>query len=144
MSTPKDLTKEAPRSPRKRVGGYAILGRTIDKGRALVDGTIGDYHFDCPLDNMLFGFKEVKGPDFKKLLEAKASDDEIVEWLNTHGVKKSDDEIKAWGDGMEAYMPYNNPEKKEWFTEVCGEVGIDPAKSTLFDFLEADDKKSFA
>lgn len=144
MSTAKDLTKEAPRSPRKHIGGYAILGRTLDKGRALIGGNIGEYHFDCPLDNMLFGFKEVKGDEVKKLLEANASDDEIVEWLNTHGVKKSAEEIKAWSEGIEAARPYDNPEKKEWFIGVCNEVGIDPAKSTLFDFLDADDKKSFA
>jgi Domain of unknown function (DUF5069) len=40
--TGKDLSKEAPRSPRIRVGGYAILGRTIDKCRALVAGNIGE------------------------------------------------------------------------------------------------------
>ena len=60
----KDLTKESPRNPRIRVGGYAILGRTLDKCRALVGGNIDEYHFDCPLDNMLFGFKGVKGADF--------------------------------------------------------------------------------
>ena len=69
--TGKDLTKEAPRSPRIRVGGYAILGRTIDKCRALVAGDIGEYHFDCPLDNMLFSFKGVKGEDFKAQIDAK-------------------------------------------------------------------------
>ncbi len=72
--TGKDLTKEAPRSPRIRVGGYAILGRTIDKCRALVAGNIGEYHFDCPLDNMLFGFKGVKGEDFKAQIEQGAGD----------------------------------------------------------------------
>ncbi len=61
----KDLTQESPRSPRIRVGGYAILGRTLDKCRAFLKGKIGEYHFDCPLDNMLFGFKGVKGDDFK-------------------------------------------------------------------------------
>src|SRR5947208_12013522 len=80
--TGKDLTKEAPRSPRIRVGGYAILGRTIDKCRALVAGDIGEYHFDCPLDNMLIGFKGVKGEDFKAQIEQGASDQEMVEWLN--------------------------------------------------------------
>src|SRR5438034_11155587 len=40
--TGKNLTKEAPRSPRLRVGGYAVLGRTIDKCRALVAGNIGN------------------------------------------------------------------------------------------------------
>ena len=72
--TGKDLTREAPRSPRIRVGGYAILGRTIDKCRALVAGNIGEYHFDCPLDNMLFGFKGVKGDDVKAQIEQGASD----------------------------------------------------------------------
>jgi len=55
----KDLTKEAPRSPKTRVGDYVILGRTLDKCRALLAGNIGEYHFDCPLDNMLFGWKGI-------------------------------------------------------------------------------------
>ena len=42
--TGKDLMKEAPRSPRIRVGGYAILGRTIDKCRALDAKTSGIYN----------------------------------------------------------------------------------------------------
>src|SRR5437879_1044043 len=86
--TGKDLTKEAPRSPRIRIGGYAILGRTIDKCRALVAGNIGEYHFDCPLDNMLFGFKGVKGDDFKAQIENGASDQQMAEWLDQSGQKK--------------------------------------------------------
>jgi hypothetical protein len=78
--TGKDLTREAPRSPRIRVGGYAILGRTIDKCRALVAGNIGEYHFDCPLDNMLFGFKGVKAT-ISKRRSAGRDDQEMVEWL---------------------------------------------------------------
>ena len=74
----KDLTKEAPRSPRVRIGGYAILARTYDKCRALLWGDIGEYHFDCPLDNMLFGFKGVKGDDFKAEVEKGATDEEMA------------------------------------------------------------------
>jgi len=87
--TGKDLSREAPRSPHIRVGGYAILGRTIDKCRALVAGNIGEYHFDCPLDNMLFGFKGVKGNDFKAQIEQGAGDEEIVEWLNQRGEERT-------------------------------------------------------
>ena len=140
----KDLTKEAPRSARLHVGGYAILGRTIDKGRAQLAGTIGEFHFDCPLDNMLFGFKGVKGPEVKKLLEEGQTDEQIVAWLNSHGDKKTEAEIKAWDDKIESYNFYDNPEKKEWFAGVCKEVGIDPAKSTLFDYLDKDDEVSFS
>jgi Domain of unknown function (DUF5069) len=109
--TGKDLSKEAPRSPRVRVGGYAILGRTIDKCRALVAGNIGEYHFDCPLDNTLFGFKDVKGDDFKAQIEQGASDQEIVEWLNQNGEEKTPEEIKRWADEVEASSLYNHPEK---------------------------------
>ena len=36
-NTGKDLTKEAPRSPKTKLGGFVILARTIDKCRALLD-----------------------------------------------------------------------------------------------------------
>lgn len=141
--TGQDLTKEPPRSPRIRVGGYAILGRTIDKCRALIAGNIGDYHFDCPLDNMLFGFKGVTADDFKAEVEKGAGDHEMAEWLDAHGEKKSPEEVKAWSDGIEATNPYHNPEKREWFEEQLKPHNLDPAKTTLFDWLEVDDQASY-
>ena len=138
--TEKDLTKEPPRSPRIRVGGYAILGRTLDKCRALVAGNIGEYRFDCPLDNMLFGFKGVKGDDFKAQIEQGAGEQEMVEWLNRNGQKKTPDETKRWGDEVTANNPYKDPERREWFVEQVKPLGLDPAKTTLFDWLDADDK----
>jgi len=141
--TAKNLTKEAPRSPRIRIGGYVILGRTTDKCRALLDGNIGDYHFDCPLDNILFGFKGVKGDDFKKEVEKGANDEALALWLDNNGTPKSAEEIKAWGDGVEGYSLVNDPEKKDFFVGECKKLGIDPAKTSLFDWLEADDKASF-
>jgi hypothetical protein len=140
----KDLTKEAPRSPRVRVGGYAILGRTIDKCRALVAGNIGEYHFDCPLDNTLFGFKGVKGNDFKAQIENGASDQQMAEWLDQAGEKKTLEEMKRWGDEVEASSLYNNPEKRDYFIEECKKLGLDPAKTTTFNWLEADDKACHA
>jgi hypothetical protein len=140
----RDLTKEAPRSPRVRVGGYAILGRTIDKCRALVAGNIGEYHFDCPLDNTLFGFKGVKGDDFKAQIEQGAGDQEIVEWLNQTGEKKMRQEIKRWADEAEASSLYNHPEKRDFFSEEVKKLGLDPAKTTTFRWLEIDDRVSHA
>jgi hypothetical protein len=142
--TGKDLTREAPRSPRNRVGGYAILGRTIDKCRALVAGNIGEYHFDCPLDNTLFGFKGVKGDDFKAQIEQGASDQEIVEWLNQSGEKKTPEEIKRWCEKVEMDSLYNDPEKRDFFVEEIKKLGLDPAKTTTFEWLELDDRVSHA
>ncbi len=139
----KDLTKQAPTSPRVRVGNYALLARMADKGRADLNGTVGEYHFDCPLDNYLFGFKEVKGEDVKAQLASGASNEDIAAWLDSHGPKKTAEEIKAWSDSVEGANPTSDPEKKEWFAGECAKVGLIPATSTLFDFLEADDRQSF-
>ncbi len=139
----KDLTKEAPRSPRVRIGGYAILGRTLDKCRALIAGNIGEYHFDCPLDNMLFGFKGVKGDDFKAEVEKGASDQEMAKWLDTHGERKTPDEVKRWSDEVEKASMMDDPEKRDFFIEECQKLGLDPEKTTLFEWLEADDKASY-
>ena len=144
MSNAKDLSKEAPTSPRTRTGGYAILARMADKGRADINGTVGEFHFDCPLDNYLFGFKGVQGSDVRKELENGATNEDIAKWLDAHGEPKTEEEKKAWSDQVEAARPYDNPEKKDWFIEVCGEAGVDPETSTLFDYLEADDRVSFA
>jgi hypothetical protein len=115
-----------------------------DKGRAAIAGNVGDYHFDCPLDNYLFGFKGVTGDDVKQLLETDAGNEEVAAWLDAKGDPKTEAEKSAWSDSVEAARPYDNPEKKDWFIGVCAEAGCDPATSTLFDFLEADDKVSFA
>ncbi|HEX7516400.1 MAG TPA: DUF5069 domain-containing protein [Chthoniobacterales bacterium] len=139
----KDLTKEPPRSPRVRIGGYAILARTFDKCCALIAGSIGEYHFDCPLDNMLFGFKGVTGDDFKTEVENGASDEEMAQWLDSHGEKRTPEEVKAWSDEAEATRPHDNPERREWFEEQVKPHGLDPARTTLFDWLEVDDKASY-
>ena len=142
--TGKDLSREAPRSPHIRVGRYAILGRTIDKCRALVAGNIGEYHFDCPLDNMLFGFKGVKGNDFKAQIEQGAGDEEMVEWLSQSGEKKTPTEIKRWSDRMEASSLYDDLEKHDYFVQQTRKLGLDPEKTTTFEWLDIDDRASLA
>jgi hypothetical protein len=51
-----DLTKRPPRSPRQRLGGYALLPRMLDKGRAEIAGTRGEYHYNCPSTNAFSTF----------------------------------------------------------------------------------------
>jgi hypothetical protein len=143
MTTAKDLSKEAPRSPRIRIGDYALMARMIDKGRATINGTVGEYHFACPLDQNLFEFKGVVADDVKGVLESGASDDEVLAWFNQHGATKSPVEVKAWSEGVESVRPYENPDKREWFTGECANLGVDPAKTTLVDYLETDDRVSF-
>ena len=139
----KDLTKEAPRSPHERIAGFAIIARTIDKCRAVLWGNVGEYHFDCPLDNTLFSFKGITGDDFKAFVETGASDEEIAAWVKAEGLPKTDDEITAWSDAVSAdNYATQPPEKKKWLSDSAVSVGLSP-DATLFDYLDADDKASY-
>lgn len=140
----KDLTKTAPRSPNERLGGFVILARAIDKGRATIAGTNGEYNFDCPLDNTLFSFKGISGDDLKTYLAEGHTDEEILEWVMAHGIPKTDEEISAWSDAFKSDYSYStNPQKKGWFIPECERLGLDPMKTTLFQYLDVDDARSF-
>jgi 2-iminoacetate synthase ThiH len=86
----------------------------------------------------------VKGDDFKAQIEQGASDQEIVEWLNQAGEEKTSEEIRRWADEVEASSLYNHPEKQEFFSEKVRKLGLDPAKTTTFEWLEVDDRVSQA
>jgi hypothetical protein len=141
MNTAKDLSEVPPRSPRERLGGFAILARCLDKGRAELNGTGGEFHFNCPLDNMLFSFKGVDGEDVRTLLQDGGSDEEVLEWLNSHGTPRTEKEIAEWSAKAEAARPYDDPEKKEWFAGECARLGLDPERTTLFEYLDEDDHR---
>jgi hypothetical protein len=141
--TARDLTKEAPHSPRYRVGGFIIAARTADKCKANLNGKLGEYHYDCPLDNVLFGFKGINGEQFKAAVQAAATYEDIAAWLQKNGTPKTPEEIKAWSDSVDADSLYNYPEKREFFVGECKKLGLDPAKTTTFQWLEADDRASF-
>jgi hypothetical protein len=145
MITAKDLTKEAPHSLCQRVKGYAVLARMADKGRATINGTMGEYNFNCPLDDMLFSFKGVQAEDVKNLLASGATDEQTAAWLNQNGISRTADEIKAWSDSVEAIQPYHDyPQHRDWFVSECVRLGIDPIKSRMCDYLDTDDRVSFA
>ncbi len=142
MSTQgKDLSKVAPSSPGHRVGGYVILARMADKARAeFLGGNIHDFHTDCPLDHMLLDWKGVGYDEVKKEILAGADDARIASYLDSHGTTKTAAEVKEWSDGMDKVNPYFDPEKKEWFAGECAKLGLDPAKTTMFEWLDALDK----
>jgi starvation-inducible DNA-binding protein len=146
MNTPivtSDLTQQAPHSPRNRIAGFAIASRTLDKCRADLWGKLGEYHYDCPLDRMLFTFKGITGEQFKMAVQTAESYEAIGAWLLANGIPKTPAEIKAWSDEIEAGSLMKNPEKRDYFMENCAKLGLDPETTTTFDWLEADDRESF-
>lgn len=138
-----DLGKQAPHSPRERIGGFAIACRAVDKCRATLAGTPGEYRYDCPLDNQLFSFKGITGDQFKAAVKSARNYDEIGDWLLANGKVKTPPEIEDWSDDQEGASLMKNPDQRAYFIENCHRLGLDPNKTTTFDWLEADDRFSF-
>ena len=142
MSTAaKDLSKESPASPAVRVGGYVILARMADKTRAaFLGGNVGEYHAGCPLDMALLNWKNVPFEDIKQEVIKGADNPALSAYLDTHGEPKTREETAAWSDSMDAWSMANDPEKGEYFRGEVSKLGLDPASTTVFQWLEADDK----
>lgn len=137
-----DFTREPPRSPRVRLGGFVILARSIDKCRALLANKIGEYDFDCELDKRLFEWKGITGGELKKFIAGGHDDEEVVEWVKKNGIAKSDEEITEWSDNMDVFAYEGDDEGIEWLQKQFKRLGL-PKDATLFDYLEADDAASF-
>lgn len=113
----KDLTTDFPRSPRETVGGYVIAGRTLDKCRAQINNSIGDYHYDCPLDNMFFDFAEITAEDFKTYVATGASDDEVGQWIQDNAKKRDQIDIIKWNNKMRGMRISEMPDPLQEFLE---------------------------
>ncbi|MGJ8655141.1 MAG: DUF5069 domain-containing protein [Akkermansiaceae bacterium] len=95
-----DLTKEVPRSPRETVGGYVVAGRTLDKCRAVVAGTNGEYHYDCPLDNVFFDFTGISADQFKEFVGTGADDEAVAAWIKENATEHTQEEIVQWNNDL--------------------------------------------
>ena len=139
-----DLTKQAPRSPRLRLGGYVILPRLLDKGRAALAGKNGDYIYACPLDERFLEFAGIDAKTLKKQLAAGKGDGEILEWIKANATPpRTASEIEAWSAWQERRAP-DNPDSREHFNRIHKEVAPDRTDiMSWFELLDVDDYGSY-
>lgn len=139
-----DLTQRPPRSPRVRLGGYVILARMLDKGRATIARKNGEYHYACPMDQRFLDFVGIEAEVLKKQLAAGKSDGEILAWIQKNTKNKHNDpEIVAWSSYAEQRAP-SDAESRQYFNELHTKAA--PKREdivTWFDLLDVDDYVSF-
>jgi hypothetical protein len=114
----KDLTKDFPRSPRATLGGYVIAARTLDKCRAVLNGSQGEYEFNCPLDRQFFEFAEIDADEFKQTVESGVTDEDLVQWINNHAKPRSRIEIIKWNNTLRGMRIGELPEEAQDFLET--------------------------
>ncbi len=113
----KDLTTEFPRSPREMLGGYVVAVRALDKCRAVLAETNGEYHFNCPLDNTFFEFTGISGDDFKEFVATGADDDAVGKWIQENSKVQDKRETIAWNNKMRDLRLVDMPIELQEFLE---------------------------
>ena len=136
-----DLRTGFPRSPNEPLGSYVLLPRIIDKCRAVIAGTNGEYNYNCPLDRQFFDFTGVDADAFKAQIAEDKSDAELLQWVQANGNKRTDAEIKAWSYRQRWRRP--DTDEMIGYFEVLREQ-IAPANyriETWFQLLDADERR---
>jgi len=139
-----DLTQRPPRSPRVRLGGFVILPRMLDKGRATLAKKNGEFHYDCPMDQMFLEFVGINAAKLLKELAKDKGDGEILEWI--HKNAKHDrgvGEIYLWSKLMEQRAP-SDVDSRTYFNDTHSKIA--PKREdfvTWFDMLDIDDHATF-
>jgi hypothetical protein len=140
-----DLTQRPPRSPRTRLGGFAILSRMLDKGRATLSGKNGEYHYNSPTDQHLVRFLGFDPEVMLKELAAGKGDGEILTWVVENSkTTRGPWEVEAWSAYFDKRGPDSDAETLASFAEYVGQhsKSREDIKS-WFDALDLDDYVSF-
>ena len=89
-----------PRSPRETLGGYVLAARALDKCRSAVLGWEGEYHSNCPVDQIWLHFAEIDYNDFRTFVATGAADDEVAAWIQEHAKKRTKIDIIKWNNKL--------------------------------------------
>ncbi len=139
-----DLTQRPPRSARVKLGGYVILPRMLDKGRATIVGKNGEYHYNCPLDQRFVNFVGIDAEELKQQLADGKGDGEILAWIEQNAKHKpTEAQIREWSAYAAERVP-TDMESRGYFNDLQAKVA--PKREdigTWFDLLDVDDYASF-
>lgn len=123
-----DLRHTYPRSPRERLAGYVHLPRMLDKCRATLAGTQGEYIYPCPMDQRLLDFAGITAEQFTEAVRRAKDDAAVAEWFAKTAKPHSPDEIERWNEEFLRRGP-DTDEKKAYFARIRD--AIDPTRTDI-------------
>jgi hypothetical protein len=136
-----DLRKEFPRSPRETLAGYAHLPRMLDKCRATLAGTIGEYVYPCPMDQRLLDFAGVTAEQFTEAVRSRPTDGDVTTWFQRTAKQHSPVDVTAWNQTLLTRGP-DTEEKRAYFRSERDRV--DPTRTDITswaDLLDLEERR---
>lgn len=123
-----DLRTNFPRSMKFKLAGHVHLARMIDKCRAVLAGTEGEYIYPCPMDERLMEFAGITSEQFTASVKANATDEGVVKWFKYTARPHQPAELEEWNQQLLARGP-SSPASAAQFKQYL--AAIDPSRTDL-------------
>ncbi len=117
-----DLTRDVPRSAYESLGGIVFLPRAIDKARAEVAGSLGEYYSRTGYSATMFEFLGIDVDAFHEAIRAHETDAAMLGWVEANMTQRSPEEIAAWNAQMMNRVP-TTPEAEARYRKQLEDTG---------------------
>ncbi len=137
-----DLTKQPPRSPYDELGGITFLPRAIDKMRAHLAGTAGEYNAKTGYSTQLFALFGVTADEFEQIVRENPTDEGVLHALLARR-PLTREEIDAWNERSINRTPMDEAGwARHW--KQLEDAGYGDRKDirTMYDRLDLDDGRA--
>jgi hypothetical protein len=121
---------------RSRMEGYVHLARMIDKCRAVLAGTEGEYIYPCPMDDRLMAFAGITANQFTAAVKANPIDEAVANWFALTAQAHHPAELEAW-NGMMLKRGPSTPKEQEYFNKLRD--AVDPSRTDLTSWADLQD-----
>ena len=121
---------------RFQLAGYAHLARMIDKCRAVLAGTEGEYIYPCPMDERLMEFAGITSEQFTAAVKANSTDEGVVNWLEQTATPHEPAELEEWNRKLLARGP-SSSESAARFNKYL--TAIDPSRTDITTWSDLQD-----
>lgn len=136
-----DLTKTAPRSVSEMMLGIVQLARATDKAKAVAHGHVGEYKYDCPMDQGLFEYLGMDANEFLNIVKTARDDSGIEAYAKTFIAKKDPRNIEAFNKKWLSTVPTG--ESLKHFEELRAEIASSRTDVvTWADLLDLDEGRT--
>ena len=131
-----NLRSSFPRSMRVKMAGFVHLARMIDKCRAVLAKTEGEYIYPCPMDDRLMEFAGITADQFTAAVKVNPSDDTVTKWFTQTAKAHTPAELESWNRMMLSRGP-STPQSMVKFKKYLD--AIDPSRTDLTAWADLQD-----
>ena len=119
-----------------KLAGHVHVARMIDKCRAVLAGTEGEYIYPCPMDERLLEFTSLTSEQFTAAVSANPTDEGVATWFAQAAKRHAPDELEEWNQKLLARGP-SSPESAAKFKKYL--AAIDPSRTDITTWSDLQD-----